>query len=165
MAADTFESRGINSVIESGDPIIVNMVTNGTDIKPGMIVSRNGETADDVDLAEDDESPYGIVLEKWDTDIDTAYADGIVIPVAPLQQNRGRIRAWIFIDGTSINADSGYGAGDAMVVDASADGRIEKFDFSDNAVATDTLLAFVGILEKDVADPGANEDQLGLVSI
>jgi hypothetical protein len=52
---------------------------NGTDLKPGMLVTTTGETPPDVDVAADGEAVYGILLEdpseKYSATIDTVYTD------------------------------------------------------------------------------------------
>ena len=82
-----------NTVVAGGrTPIIVEQVTNGTDIFPGAIVATDGETAPDIDLATGDDADasasdgklLGIVLEKSGLDIDTAFADGLGVRVAML---------------------------------------------------------------------------------
>ena len=58
--------------------------TNGTDIKPGMIVTKTGETitTPDIDIpGAADEISYGIVGLLEDHDIDTAYGDNVFVPL------------------------------------------------------------------------------------
>ena len=58
--------------------------TNGTDIKPGMIVTKTGETitTPDIDIpGAVDEVSVGIVGLLPNHDIDTAYGDNVFVPV------------------------------------------------------------------------------------
>lgn len=58
--------------------------TNGTDIKPGMAVTKTGETIQtrNIDIpGAADEVSAGIVGLLPDHDIDTAYADDVSVPV------------------------------------------------------------------------------------
>ena len=94
MAIDTFENAGINSVVWHGTPYIRNFRANGSDIKPGYLVTQVGETAPDIDLcgykSSNNEFCLGVVLEKYGYDIDTAYTDNEEgVPVAEIGPNQG----------------------------------------------------------------------------
>lgn len=99
MATDTFASRGINSVIwANGDKATVVMLkANGTDIKPGYLVTTYGETNPDIDLCDADERAIGVVLERSDVDIDTAYDDDDdTVPVLLFAGSKG-VGFWGFL--------------------------------------------------------------------
>lgn len=65
--------------------IRTDFVANGTDIKPGYVVTQTGETAPDVDLQGNGEVALGIVLEdptgQHSDDIDDAWDDNYTIRV------------------------------------------------------------------------------------
>jgi hypothetical protein len=66
MAVETFASRSINAVIVENfgaDPKVY--LANGTDLKPGYVVTCIGETADtkDIDQCAAGEFPLGVVTE------------------------------------------------------------------------------------------------------
>lgn len=80
-----------NTVVGGGrTPLFIEAVTNGTDIKPGMVVVSDGETwpdvdpaiGDDADASASDAKIVGVVMEKRGLDIDTAFADGLGVKVA-----------------------------------------------------------------------------------
>ena len=170
MASDTFEARGINSVIDSGNPKLrlMKASSGAADIKAGCVVTRIGETIDtsEVDLCAAVEEPYGVVIERYDTDIDTAFADNdIYLVVAPIAENRGNCILWLWCDGTLLNAqaEGEYLSGSIMTVTTA--GQITKFNYVDAAEGTDTIMTKVGYLVDDVKDPAANEDRLARVAI
>lgn len=69
---------------ESGQIGPIYYRTNGTDIKPGMVVTTSGETIQtrNIDIpGAVDENSGGIVGLLPDHDIDTAYADDVAVPV------------------------------------------------------------------------------------
>ena len=64
---------------------VITVRTNGSDIKPGHIVTKTGETINtpDVDLVgATDDITLGVVLNEPNQDIDTAYGDNESINVA-----------------------------------------------------------------------------------
>jgi hypothetical protein len=97
--ADTFESRGINSVVWTSvpRPKIREFRADGSDIKPGLIVTVENETDPDIDLCANGETPLGIVLERYDVDIDTAYDDNDEhVPVLVFKENRN-VGVWVYV--------------------------------------------------------------------
>lgn len=99
MATDTFESRGINSVIWTTGPRpkVREVKANGADIAPGYIGTHEGETFPDIDLQADDERRGGIFTERYDTDIDTAFADDDEhVPILYARENVG-VGVWVFV--------------------------------------------------------------------
>ena len=95
--------------------------TNGTDIKPGMCVTKTGETIQtrNIDIpGAADEVSAGIVGLLPDHDIDTAYADDVAVPV--YTKGSGAV-AWSWI--TAAQADQVQGA-PLMHSHAGADGLL-----------------------------------------
>ena len=94
MAIETFEARGINSVVWHGSAYFRNFRANGSDIKPASLVTQVGETYPDIDLcgykSSNNEYCLGVVLENYADDIDTAYDDNEEnVPVAEIGANQG----------------------------------------------------------------------------
>lgn len=95
MAESIGSTRGIHTIVLKGyNPnYIVEKRVNGSDIKPGKIVTNYGESnKHDVDLCGAGEPPLGIALEHYfddglagtnrdPLDIDTVYADNSVVRV------------------------------------------------------------------------------------
>lgn len=84
MAVTAISTVGHQILIHEGDIGPETMRTNGTDIKPGMVVTSTGETIllKDIDIpGAADEICAGIVGLLPNHDMDTAYADGVAVPV------------------------------------------------------------------------------------
>lgn len=95
--------------------------TNGADIKPGMVVTKTGETIQtrNIDIpGAVDEVSAGIVGLLPDHDIDTAYADDVSVPV--YTKGSGAV-CWAWI--TAAEADQVQGA-PVMHSHAGADGLL-----------------------------------------
>ena len=82
-----------NTVLAGGrTPIIVERVTNGTDLFPGAVAAADGETfpdvagaiGDDADSNAADGSLVGVCLEVDGLDIDTDFVDGQAIRIVTL---------------------------------------------------------------------------------
>jgi hypothetical protein len=73
---------------------------NGSDMKPGIMVTTTGETTPDVDVAADGEAVYGILLEdpseKYSADVDTVYTDDS--PARILKFPAGPVQVWALQD-------------------------------------------------------------------
>jgi len=150
MADDTFQGRGINSVVWSGKPKIREFRANGTDIKPGLLVTTSSETYPDIDLCAAGEVAIGVVLERFDKDIDTAYDDDDEhVPVALISENPG-LGVYIF---KTANA----GATEFHTTFVSDDnGMVKPFSYTDGAVATDTMITKVGKGGEYLANDASN---------
>ena len=84
MAITAISTVGHQILIHEGHTGPETMRTNGTDIKPGMVVTSTGETIllKDIDIpGAVDEVVAGIVGLLPNHDIDTAYADNTAVPV------------------------------------------------------------------------------------
>ena len=150
MADDTFESRGINSVVWAGKPKIREFRANGTDIKPGLIVTTSSETFPDIDLVAAGEVPIGVVLERYDVDIDTAYDDDDEhVPVALISENPG---LGVYVFKTANAGDTDFHT--VFVTDDN--GMIKPFSYTDGAVATDTMITKIGKGAEHLADDASN---------
>lgn len=98
MAETIGGTRGIQTIVIKGynPAYIVEKHINGTDIKPGHVITNYGEAnKHDIDLCDQGEPPLGIALEhKGDDglagtvrdtyDVDTAYEDNAAVRVALL---------------------------------------------------------------------------------
>lgn len=69
---------------------------NGTDLKPGYLVTEVGETFPDLDLVANGEAPYGLLLEdptgEHSDDIDDAWDDNYAVRVLKFPSP---IEAWV----------------------------------------------------------------------
>ena len=151
MGADTFASRGINSVVWKGIPKIREFRANGTDIKPGRVVSTVGDTFPDAHITSAGEAPVGIILERYDTDIDTAYSDNDEhVPIALIAENPG---LGVFLFETA-------GAGDIkhdLKAATDDDGKVKIWAYTDGAAATDSEVAVIGHFAEDASDDASND--------
>jgi len=96
MANDDFSTRGIWSVCWDGIPRLRTARANGSDIKAGLFVTKVGETQPDIDLVQSGQIAWGIVFERYDQEIDTAYDDNDEnVPVAPISENHG-LGVWAY---------------------------------------------------------------------
>ncbi len=138
MVDDTLASRGINSIVWHGAPKKSIRRSNGSTIKPGDVVTAEGQTFPDVKLAAAGEKPFGVVLERYDIDIDTAYGDDDeFLPIASIGKNPGL--------GVRVKRKANAGAnepGELWVTDA--DGEVSIWSYADATAETDSLETIVG---------------------
>ena len=95
MADETFVGKGFAKVFVKGNmDHVEEYQTNGADLKPGHVVTEQGETANtrDVDLASASQFPTGVVMKGTngyvpstgiDRNLDTALEDNEAVDVAP----------------------------------------------------------------------------------
>jgi hypothetical protein len=151
-------------------------LTASTDIKPGYVVSFN-ETTRVITNAQNNANPnsvtppYAVVKERPDTDIDTAFATAIWVPIIKLKS------------GVTVNLHYAAGdqttaialvAGDKIVVSLSEAGKVMKLeDFPTAVNATPTtgnlgdaveelkanLKTLVGVVQK-IYTGDATDDQI-----
>jgi hypothetical protein len=158
MATDTFSSYGNHILVylnKAMPDAIIEKVTNGTDIKPGMIVTAVGETSPDIDTCAAGEEPLGVVLRNPDHDIDTAYADGITVKVARIGSGC-KVRVWIKANSAS------FVQGQPLAVNQTTATMASLWAYTDNAEATDTLNFKIG-LAAETHTQDASDDKIIMV--
>ncbi len=135
------DDRGFTRVIQSGpDPepyTVIKKVKTAVTVYPGVLVSGNGETEGEVDLAATGDGLMGamIVLERvacLPQDIDTAIAAASFVKC--LRQSGG-----LFIV-AAIRADESNNTELDEPMCLELTGHIKKFTYGDGAVATDSIL-------------------------
>ena len=131
---------------------IIEAVTNGSDIKPGHVVTNVGESnEEDIDLCAQTETPLGVVLCNPDQDIDTAYDDNTTVQVARCG-SVCKVRVWFQANGGDANLG-------LLVCVGSEAGIVTVWSYTDAAVNTDTLATVVGRLAEAVTND-ATDDQV-----
>jgi len=131
---------------------IIEAVTNGTDIKPGHVVTNVGESnEEDIDLCGQTETPLGVVLCNPDHNIDDAYSDNTTVQVARCGSGC-KVRVWY-------QANGGDAQKGEIVVLGSEAGKVVVYGYTDGAVNTDTLATKVGRLAEAVTND-ATDDQV-----
>lgn len=82
--ADEAISDEAGTILVAGDPVIKEMTADsGADIKPGYVVEETAENdAGACAAGTSGTKPCGVALEKFDSDIDTAFSEDDTIMVA-----------------------------------------------------------------------------------
>lgn len=135
MSDDTFESRTIGDVYDSGPVRQEWTVVGEAGIKPGYAIRIGTDGKAYLDSSADGPAA-GIAGCADGHDLDTAYSVGDLIPYYPVGYG---ITVWAFLLG---------GAGAAMIGDAAivsaTDGILTNFSYTDGVENTDTLILKIG---------------------
>lgn len=140
-------SRSMNKIIQGGAPDSIyyteeRKVKTGVTVYPGNLVSGNGETEGEVDLAASGDGAASfieIVLERIGVkpqDIDTGITQGQYIKT--LRPSGGRF----IVAATRADESNDTELGEPMVLEAT--GHMQKRAYTNSADATDTLIEWVG---------------------
>jgi len=166
MADESMSSR-TRTIIREGNPIILEMRANGTDIYPGLVVTGYGETWPDIDLCAGGEYPLGVVLEhsgndglttvRETPDIDTAYSDNATVRVALLGSG-----AKVYCKLAAQTTTTAIYPGMKLVVDSSSDGYVSLPSTTDTMLPADWK-GFVGRAAE--YDAGGSDAKIILVVI
>lgn len=166
MADETYADLGLYSILKNEGLLdmkrVVTRRTNGADIKPGHLVTSEGETDPDVDQMDgaNDATFLGIawkhayesdIPDNWD--IDDAFADNTEILI--ILPHGGQLGVYLHLapKGTSANEVS---EGDMVVCSAESggDGQIDK-GATDGSHNPNLVVGVVA--PEEAADPGATD--------
>ena len=108
MADEAISARSNTVLVAPGVPGWKAAVTVGdADEKPGHVVTGTGETHPDVDLCAAGESIAGVLLERSDLDIDTAFSAANGADGVDMARYRSGARVWGFMMATGATCVAG----------------------------------------------------------
>lgn len=114
MADADLSTNHKNNILKKGNPIILEGRTNGSDIKPGHLVTYEGETYPDVDLCASGETPAGFAWKHTNEedvpdnfDADVAFADNTYIKIISIESEGCELAARMSPKATNGNAIAG----------------------------------------------------------
>ncbi len=152
MAIQTLgTTRGFKSVIQGGAPdwdyyTQVRKVKTGVTTYPGRIMSGNGETEGEVDLAASADGTvanYEMVLRRTaykgdEQDIDTAITAGQYVLTLRRSQDDGMGYGRFIVAAIHAGSNGTTELGEPLVLEA--DGMLKKFAYVDNTAETDLMI-------------------------